>query len=313
MKKKTLFTLLTPLIIASMTGCNVEDKYELYVSTDNMRFNPQIKGEAFDPTGLEVKEVTKNGKKEREIQYTIDAPSVIDGDEWSATITAEGYEPVTINGQTRDKIKVACVGDSLTYGHVWQSEAYPVFLQQNLGNKFNVGNFGENGVSITGFGGSYDNANDRYIKRQVYKDSVKFNPDVIVMCLGTNDGTHWYKAAATYEEYYHVLVDAYLEQFPNSQWVFMVSPPCEDGNAYDINNEAMREHINPVQRAIAEEYGFELIDLRNEFEAMEGGYASMLRPTWNGRKDMVHYSKVGAQYVAGRVNEVIDTFSFRNN
>ena len=72
----------------------------------------------------------------------------------------------------------------------------------------------------------------------------------------------------------------------------------------------MRENINPVQREIAEEYGFEIVDLREEFEAMEGGFDSMLRPTWNGQVDKVRFSKEGAQYVASRVKEAMENFRF---
>ena len=305
MKKKILPILLMPLAITSLNACGAV-KYELYVSKDDMRFQKQIIGQAFDSTGLVVKEMSKDGKHEREIKYTIDAPEIVEGDSWSITINAEGYDPVTLTGETRNKIKVACVGDSLTAGHVWQSEAYPVYLGNYLGSKFEIGNFGENGTSITGYGGN----SIKYITRSVYTQSIQFNPDVIVFCLGTNDGTDWEHAAATFERDYHTLVDSYLSNFPNSQWVFMVSPPCKTPNTYGIQNEVMREQINPVQRAIAEEYGFPMIDLREEFEAMEGGYDSMLRPTWNGQVDMVHYSKEGAQYVANRAYETMNDFKY---
>ena len=45
----------------------------------------------------------------------------------------------------QDKIKVACVGNSITYGSgVADREvnAYPVKLQGMLGDKYEVGNFG---------------------------------------------------------------------------------------------------------------------------------------------------------------------------
>lgn len=311
MKKKTLFGLLTPLMALSFTACGPSaPKYEYNVDMSRMRFQNQIKGTAFDPTGLRVVGTAKNCDCSIEAEFTVDGPEIIEGDTWEAVVHAEGQD-FNISGQTRDKIKVACVGDSLTAGHVWQSEAYPVYLQEYLGTeRFTIGNFGENGTSITGYGGSYDNPNNRYITRQVYKDSVKFNPDVIVMCLGTNDGTNWTSAKATFVEYYHVLVDSYIEQFPDAQWVLMVSPPCVTPNTYGIQNEIMRDNINPVQRAIAEEYGFEIVDLREEFEAMEGGFDSMLRPTWNGQVDKVHFSKEGAQYVASRVKEAMENFRF---
>lgn len=312
MNKKTLLTLLLPVFAISLNACGGA-KETLHVDASEMHFINQVKGTSFDATGLKVYyQTTKNGKVgRREVEYTITAPEVIEGDSWEATVHVEGEKDTIISGGTREKVKVACIGDSLTAGHTWSSEAYPVFLQEYLGSeRFTIRNFGINGVSITGYGGSWDNPNQRYILKQEYTDSIAYQPDVIVMCLGTNDGTNWSSAAATFVDYYHTLIDGYKEALPDAQWVFMVSPPCKEPNAYSINNEAMREHVNPVQREIAEEYGFSLIDLREEFEAMENGFDAMLRPTWNGQPDLVHFSKEGAQYVANDVKSVIDTFQF---
>ena len=254
MNKKTLLTLLLPIFAVSLNACG-SSKEILKVDTSNMLFINQVKGTSFDATGLEVyfESHDMNGRVgRREVEYTLDAPEVIEGDSWEATVHVEGQDDVTISGGTREKVKVACVGDSLTYGHIWQSEAYPVFLQDYLGNeRFEIRNFGINGVSITGYGGTWDDPNERYILKQEYTDSKNYQPDVIVMCLGTNDGTNWTSAAATFVDYYHTLIDGYKEALPNAQWVFMVSPPCKEPNDYGIDNEAMREHVNPVQRSIA--------------------------------------------------------------
>ena len=306
MKKKALFALVAPLLFSCLIGCN-RTQFKLIVDTDSMLFQNQVRGTSFDKTGLNVYlEGFSNGRVVRqEVEWSIDAPEIIEGDNWSATIHIKGYDDKVIFGEVRDKVKVACIGDSLTAGHTWQSEAYPVFLGNDLGERFTINNYGINGVSITGYGGSWDNPDQRYIKKQEFTNSKNWEPDVIVMCLGTNDGTNWASAETTFVDYYHVLIDAYQEALPDAQWVFMVSPPCKEPNAYNINNEAMREHINPVQRDIAEEYDFPLIDLREEFEDMEGGFDSMLRPTWNGQPDLVHFSKEGAQYVASRVKDMM--------
>ncbi|MEE1145737.1 MAG: sialate O-acetylesterase, partial [Bacteroidaceae bacterium] len=51
----------------------------------------------------------------------------------------------------QDKIKVACVGNSITYGTgVADREvnAYPVKLQGMLGDAYEVGNFGKPGATL---------------------------------------------------------------------------------------------------------------------------------------------------------------------
>ena len=51
----------------------------------------------------------------------------------------------------KDKIKVACVGNSITYGTGLadrDTEAYPVRLQEMLGDGYIVGNFGKPGATL---------------------------------------------------------------------------------------------------------------------------------------------------------------------
>lgn len=49
------------------------------------------------------------------------------------------------------QIKVACVGDSITYGHGikgWSENNYPAVLQTLLGDEYHVANFGSSGACI---------------------------------------------------------------------------------------------------------------------------------------------------------------------
>ena len=49
-------------------------------------------------------------------------------------------------------IKVACVGNSITYGYTLEKRELesksPSQLQRMLGNKYNVGNFGKSGATL---------------------------------------------------------------------------------------------------------------------------------------------------------------------
>lgn len=49
------------------------------------------------------------------------------------------------------KIKVACVGNSITYGYTLpdrETNAYPAKLQKMLGDDYVVGNFGKSGATL---------------------------------------------------------------------------------------------------------------------------------------------------------------------
>lgn len=53
--------------------------------------------------------------------------------------------PFAIQAQTEKRIKIACVGNSITEGFLLKNpseESYPAALQKLLGNNYEVGNFG---------------------------------------------------------------------------------------------------------------------------------------------------------------------------
>ena len=82
------------------------------------------------------------------------------------------------------KIKVACVGDSITQGSGIKDPAkdsYPAQLQKLLGDNFEVKNFGHSGRTLL-YGGDAP-----YIKSPKFKQAQDFNPDVVIIKLGTND------------------------------------------------------------------------------------------------------------------------------
>lgn len=83
----------------------------------------------------------------------------------------------------------------------------------------------------------------------------------------------------------------------------MVSPPVVTPNQFGIPNAEIRDYVNPIQRALAEEYGFESLDLREEFEANPNYKTEYLRPN-----DNVHFTEAGAQFVAGRVWDIAKEF-----
>src|SRR5438270_834071 len=78
-------------------------------------------------------------------------------------------------------IKVACVGDSITQGSGLQENTYPLQLQRMLGSNYEVRNFGVGGATLL------EQGDKPYIQQKLYQDSLAFQPDVVVIMLGTND------------------------------------------------------------------------------------------------------------------------------
>lgn len=306
---KKLLVLSVAAISMLATGCNNGHKhnYEL-VAEDG--WHTCIEGEDFNTEGLKVylKCTDEGCEEKKEVEFELENNTNIALDQTSIKIKHADYEidyPINVKAKG-SKFRIACVGDSLTAGHNWPNESYPTYLAKNVDSKYEVGNYGVNGISITGYGGSWDNPNQRYIKQDVYKNCVKFAPDIFAIMLGTNDATNWKKAEATFVSEYHVLLDAFKEQFPYAKFIMMVSPPVVTPNQFNIPNEEIKNYVNPVQRELAQEYGFETLDLREEFEATENYQSKYLRPN----NDNVHFTKAAAQYVAGRVWDIAKDLRF---
>ena len=72
----------------------------------------------------------------------------------------------------QEKIKVACIGNSVTYdyGHKEPgSTSYPTQLQQMLGDKYEVRNFGHSGATLLSKG------HRPYINLHEYKAALAFS------------------------------------------------------------------------------------------------------------------------------------------
>ena len=244
----------------------------------------------------------QGGKNIHFVSFTGDGHGI-----WDKAITYQGDKThpslenwlFSQNKDTANKItRVACVGDSLTYGHAWHNESYPVYLQEKLGNKYIVDNFGVNGAQITGFGGS--GSQYKYADINAYTNSVKFCPDILLIMLGTNDATKWDDAKYLYEREFKKLIKSYQEIFPVSEIVLMTSPATMNNNNFGIPNDKIKEFVNPLQKKLASDLKLPLIDIREAFETKQGGYESLIRPN-----DGVHFSVEGAQFVAEEVAKAI--------
>ena len=78
----------------------------------------------------------------------------------------------------RKKIKVACVGNSITYGYTLpdrETNAYPAKLQKMLGDDYVVGNFGKSGATLLNKG------HRPYMQQEEYHKAIDFAGDIVVI------------------------------------------------------------------------------------------------------------------------------------
>ena len=302
MKKLTLLSV--ALFAVLSTGCNQSEEQYLYIN-DSDAWHTFIEGENFNTDGLQAYLRSAKSGKLKPVEFEVVNGESLTADQTSVTIKHGEYTaeyPIVV----KKEYHIACVGDSLTAGHMWANKSYPTYLSGKVDEKYKVGNYGVNGISITGYGGSFSSTapEQRYIKQDVYKNCVNYEPDIFAIMLGTNDATEWSKAEPTFLSEYKILLDSFVEQFPRAKFIMMVSPPVVTPNQFGIPNEEIKNYVNPIQRELAEEYGFETLDLREEFEATENFESLYLRPN----NDNVHFTEAGAEYVAGRVWDIAKEF-----
>lgn len=164
-----------------------------------------------------------------------------------------------------DKIRVACVGDSLTYGCFVPGQPryhYPAQLGRMLGAHYQVANFGYTNHTAQREG-DYP-----YTARRLYRKSLDFAPEVVILMLGSNDSKAHNWDPARYEEDLTALVESYQSLTTQPTVYLMLPPPAYPrlGRVlWKIRPEVIEQEILPIIRRVAAAKGTQLIDLHTPF------------------------------------------------
>ncbi len=191
--------------------------------------------------------------------------------------------------------KIACVGDSITFGYGLSNpstESYPSVLGVQLGSAHTVQNFGVSGATLMKMG------DKPYWNESAYTSSRSFEPDVVVIMLGTNDAKpqNWSKEAAFAPDYSE-LIDGYRSL---GALVYVATPPpVYPPGEFDIAPDVIENEVVPAVRAVALDEGAPLIDV---FSALSGQSARF--------PDTVHPDAAGAALIAETVQAALEANGF---
>ena len=195
-------------------------------------------------------------------------------------VLAVGLAPATAFAQ-----RVACVGDSITYGYGLGNpteQAYPALLAEELGSEFEVGNFGNSGSTLQ------DDGDKPWREQSTYSETLAFLPDVVVVMLGTNDAKPANWSETGFVEDYHAWIAEFRDQ---GAFVYVATPPpVVPPGAFDIPPDIVNETLVPLVRQIATDADAPLIDV---YAALED------RPELF--PDTVHPDAAGARVIADTV------------
>lgn len=175
------------------------------------------------------------------------------------------------------KIKLACVGNSITEGYgIEAGQKYPEQLQALLGETYDVSNYGISGRTLLKKG-------DRpYWQEAKYQEVLRWQPAVVVIKLGTNDSKpqNWQHKADFRKDYIAFIKS--FQKLPSHPKVYICKPmPAYYAN-YSISPTVIKEEILPMIEAIAKKMHVKVIDLYTPMIGQDALAPDGIHPTAAG-------------------------------
>jgi len=205
--------------------------------------------------------------------------------------------PLSLLADTPAKtsIRVACVGDSITYGAGLKdrkNNSYPAWLGRWLGPGYDVRNFGHSGATLL-------NKGDRpYVQQKEHDAAIAFKPDIAVIMLGTNDSKHHggglpgtnaavenWQYKSDYVPDYEALIAEFRKANPAAKIYVCYPTPCFPG-LWGIDDKTIHHEVIPLVRQVAHQSKAQIIDLYKPLSGKKELFPDTVHPNNDGAKLM---------------------------
>lgn len=204
--------------------------------------------------------------------------------------TNENYGPIRVQNYT-ETIRVACIGDSITYGSSIKNrvrDCYPAQLARMLGPKWETRNFGVSGATLLKKG------DKPYWQEKAFRDAVAYNSHVVVIKLGTNDTKpqNW-KFKNEFVSDYKDVIDRFAD-LPAKPRIWICYPVPAYPERWGISDTRIRNEVIPLVKRVAREKDVPVIDL--------------YKPLSNRPElfpDLIHPNAAGAGLIAKQVYKTL--------
>lgn len=198
-----------------------------------------------------------------------------------------------VGAQETEKIKIACIGNSITYGSGIKDRAkdsYPAVLNRLLGtNNYDVRNYGVGGRTLLNKG------EHPYMNEQAYRDALAFEPDIVTIKLGTNDSKSYnWKHHAKFKDDLRTLIRSFQTLNSHPQ-VYLCYPIPGTRWDWGINDSTTLHHVIPYIEEVATEMNLPIIDLYTAFT-----------PYIHLMPDQIHPNPDGAAVIAHEIATVLN-------
>ena len=167
---------------------------------------------------------------------------------------------VNARPKVEKKLKVACVGNSITYGtgiKDRETDAYPSQLQRMLGDAYEVGNFGRPSATLLAHG------HMPYFQQAEWNAAKAFTADIAVVHLGINDTDprNWPNYRDEFVTDYLHLIDTLRQVNPQVRiLIARLTPIRHDHHRFTSGTKLWHDEIQEAIETVARVAGVELID-----------------------------------------------------
>ena len=189
----------------------------------------------------------------------------------------------------QDPVRIACVGDSITEGNANPEHlvnSWPRILGRLLESEFpgryDCRNFGRSGATMLRQGSL------PYWDQDVFGQGCEFQPEIVLINLGTNDATgrNWPAHGGEFEEDYRDLIAVYqgLESAPQI-WLSTLTPIHEHLGSFE-ECSLYRPHVEETIQRLVAELDLGMIDFESPLLGRPELFPDGLHPSTAGNELM---------------------------
>jgi acyl-CoA thioesterase-1 len=198
-----------------------------------------------------------------------------------------------------ETIRVACIGDSITYGSgikFRSRDSYPIQLGRMLGDQWEVRNFGVGGATMLKSG------DKPYWEQSAFAEVLAYNPDVVIIKLGTNDTKpqNW-ESKGDFVADYCDMIDEF-EDLPAEPRIWICNPVPAYSDRWGISESRVRDEVIPLTAKVARKRDVPVIDLYESLSGKGDLFPDQIHPNAEGAYHMareISAALTGEQIAAG--------------
>ena len=183
----------------------------------------------------------------------------------------------------KDAVRVACIGNSITFGAGIRNrsrDSYPSVLARMLGDNYWVKNFGVSARTMLNKG------DHPYMNEPAYKNALAFNPNIVVIKLGTNDSKSFnWKYKADFMKDAQTMIDAF-KVLPSQPKIYLCYPSKAYLTGDGINDDIISKEIIPMIKKLAKKNDLSVIDLHTAMDGMPELFPDRIHPNEKGAQVM---------------------------